>query len=175
MRRHFGLPPIPALVRHGERGLECDRCESVQRPVAWPNSNSARCWTKSGAAARCDFRFQTFSNRLQRPPNGNRRPATSKRSMLQYIWQALQVKRPTSCISGVAEGAQVHVGARRTGGPLNCQERDAECSHQFGAGRYDDRVADAVGKGVAHRTIQATPPCRNTFLPTLRRPFTRDR
>ena len=63
-------------------------------------SISALCSTRSGAASVRDFLVHAFSNRLQRPPNGKRRPATSNRSMVQSSLQARHVRWPTTFISG---------------------------------------------------------------------------
>ena len=75
-------------------------------PASRPKSTFVLSSTKSRAAAARDFRFHTFSYRLHRPPNGNTRPPTLKRSMPQYSLQAWHVNWPTRSSSSPASACR---------------------------------------------------------------------
>ena len=70
-----------------------------------------------------------------------------------------------------SQGKQVRLGIKRAVGPREGQERDAQRSHQFRAGRDHDRAVHAVGKGVAHGAVQGNAALQEHFLAHDPRPL----
>ena len=156
--------------RRERRRLERRRGQEL---VVSPKTSSARCSTRSGAAAARDFRFHTFSNRLQRPPNGNRRPATSKRSMRaeQLAGPAGELAHRRHLGRGQTEAGRWRRPRRRRRVPGPAEPTPSAPSNS-GLGGITTGRPTLWAKAWPTARFRATPPCRNTFLPTARGPLT---
>ena len=117
------------------------------------------------------FLFHTFSNRLQRPPNGNRRPVH-----LEAVNAAVQLARPTR-----ESTHEFHVRCRESlqiGGILQAlldrsraSKSYPKSSEQLRVGWDHDWASDAMGERISDRPVQSHPSLQEYLLADRALPF----